>query len=238
MTTMGQLEKMTQFKDKSSGAKLANGTTFVPTGIFMYPVLMAADILLYGPKYVPVGLDQKQHVELARNIAQSFNSKFGPTFDLPEPLISKEGAKIMDLVNPTAKMSKSAADPKGAIFLLDDVEVSLKKIMSSKTDGLNKVNFDQKNQPGISNLISIMSYVSNDSIESIVKKYQAKNYGEFKKDLCVMLKKYLLEFQKKFNVTIKNKTKLISSLNANAEICRKESQKILDKVYKKIGLIK
>lgn len=171
----GELSRMTQFKDKSK-----KNTNFT-CGLFTYPVLMAADILTYDIDYVPVGIDQKQHVELARDIALRFNNKYGDTFKLPEPLISKVGTKIMDLTDPYHKMSKSSLNEKGVIRMLDDLDIIRKKIMGAVTDSDSTVKFDAENKPGVSNLINIYSSVTGDSISLIEDKFKDCNYGEFKK---------------------------------------------------------
>ncbi len=234
-TTIGELKRMTQFKDKSSKLSASNGTEYIPTGLLIYPTLMAADILLYDSDYVATGSDQKQHIELARNIANRFNNKYGKTFNVPEPLIPERGSRIMDLLDPSVKMSKSNKNEKGTIFLLDNPEVSIKKIMSAKTDSLNKVNFDVKNQPGVSNLLTIYSCLSNEKIETIVKKYEGKNYGEFKKDLASLLKQFLIEFQEKFNKNNKNFSKISKMLTTNTNKFNEIASKKIDEVYKKIG---
>jgi tryptophanyl-tRNA synthetase len=235
---MGELSRMTQFKDKSAKVTLANGTETIPTGLFMYPVLMAADILLYDADYVVVGVDQKQHVELTRDLAIKMNKKYGDIFKICEPLIPKTGAKIMDLLNPTIKMSKSNTNENGTIFLLDSSEVATKKIMGSKTDSLNKVNFDEKNQPGISNLLIIYSCLSNEKIPSIVKRFENKNYGEFKKSLVQIVTNFLIDFQKKYQKAIANPASLIKQLQTNAKKCQDISNKKLAQVYQAIGMIK
>jgi tryptophanyl-tRNA synthetase len=236
---MGELYKMTQFKDKTAKVIANNGTEYIPTGLFTYPILMAADILLYNPRYVPVGIDQKQHVELARNIAERFNNKFGKTFKVPEALISEVGAKIMDLVNPEIKMSKSSENGKGTIFLLDAIDDAKKKIMSAKTDSLGKVKYDVKNQPGISNLIVIYSCITKKSIKEIEKKYNnITNYGIFKKDVADAIALFLTNFQKKYNQIIKNKNAMLKELKEAAKKCIKNTENVVNDVYKKIGLNK
>lgn len=200
-TTLGELNRMTQFKDKSQKfCKEDNGTQKLPTGLLIYPTLMAADILLYSPDLVPVGSDQKQHLELTRNIAERFNNKYKKDiFKIPEPLISKSGSRIMDLSNPLNKMSKSATNHKGVIFLNDPIDVSIKKILTAKTDSLNKINYDIHTQPELTNLINIYSGLSNLSIDEIVSKYHEKNYKDFKEDLANLLKEFLENYQNKFN---------------------------------------
>ena len=192
-TYYGELSRMTQFKDKSK--KNQNFTS----GLLTYPVLMAADILTYDVDYVPVGGDQKQHVELARDIAERFNNKFGETFKMPEPLISKEGTKIMDLQDPTKKMSKSAENKKGVILLLDDVEVIRKKIMSATTDSEMSVKYDPENKPGISNLLNIYISLTGKTIEEAEAQFANSNYGEFKKEVANVVIEEVSKIQAKYN---------------------------------------
>lgn len=191
-TYMGEANRMTQFKEKSKNREN------VSVGLFTYPILMAADILLYDADFVPVGADQKQHVELARNLATRFNHSYGDTFTIPEPLIPKVGAKIMDLQNPTKKMSKSEENPKGILFLLDSEEVIRKKIMSAVTDSEGKVYYDVENKPGISNLLTIYSSFSGLSIPEVEEKFKDYNYGNFKKEVADLVVKNLLNIQKKY----------------------------------------
>lgn len=192
-TYYGELSRMTQFKDKSK--KSQNFTS----GLLTYPVLMAADILAYDVDYVPVGIDQKQHVELARDIAERFNNKFGETFKIPEPLIAKEGTKIMDLQDPTKKMSKSAENKKGVICLLDDLEAIRKKIMSATTDSEMCVKFDPENKPGISNLINIYISLTGKTIEETEKEFENSNYGEFKKAVANVVIEFVSKVQERYN---------------------------------------
>ena len=192
---IGELSRMTQYKEKSQN--LNNNS--ITCGLFTYPVLMASDILLYDTDVVPVGIDQKQHVELARNIAIRFNNRYGTTFKVPEPIIPKEGAKIKDLQNPTKKMSKSDDNEKGYILLLDDIEKARKKIMSSVTDSDNKIKYDEENKPGISNLITIYSSLTDITIEETEKKFKDSNYGEFKKEVANVVCNFLEEIQKRYN---------------------------------------
>lgn len=195
-TKMGELSRMTQFKSKSQ-QQTKEG---VDTGLFVYPTLMVADILLYNTAIVPVGKDQQQHVELTRDLAQRFNKRYGSTFVMPDVYVAPVGNKIVNLQNPLEKMNKSdSSDNKGTIFLLDDIEVAKKKIMSAKTDSLNKVHFDEINQPGISNLMSILSKITNESFESIEKRYEGKGYGEFKKEVANIVATLLLDIQDKYN---------------------------------------
>ncbi|MDL2276857.1 tryptophan--tRNA ligase, partial [Breznakia sp. OttesenSCG-928-G09] len=173
---MGELNRMTQYKDRS-----AKKESNITAGLFTYPSLMAADILLYDADVVPVGVDQKQHVELCRDLANRFNHAHGETFVVPEPVVAKVGAKIMSLQTPTKKMSKSEENQKGCIYLLDEPAVARKKIMSAVTDSIGIVQYDLENQPGISNLLTIQSTLSGESIEEIVSKFEDKGYGDFKK---------------------------------------------------------
>lgn len=191
-TYMGEASRMTQFKDKSK--KQEN----VSVGLFTYPILMASDILLYSADFVPVGIDQKQHVELARDIATRFNKKYGEIFTIPNPLIPKVGAKIMDLQNPTKKMSKSDSETKGIIFLLDSEEVIRKKIMSAVTDSDNKVCYDVGNKPGISNLLTIYSSFTGLTILETEEKFKDSNYGSLKKEVANVVVDKLLDIQKKY----------------------------------------
>lgn len=174
-TYMGELNRMTQYKDKC--AKHADN---INSGLFTYPVLMAADILIYNADLVPVGQDQKQHLEIARDIAERFNSIYGETFKMPEPYIGKVGAKIMGLQNPTSKMSKSAEDPMDKILLSDTKEDIIKKFKKAVTDSENKVRFDVENKPGVSNLMVIYSIIKNKTIEEVEKEFEGQGYGNFK----------------------------------------------------------
>ena len=238
-STIGELNRMTQFKDKSKKFTNANGTDTIPAGLFTYPVLMAADILLYDPEFVPVGSDQKQHMELTQNIAMRMNKKYGEIFTIPKPYIPKVGARIMDLQNPNIKMSKSTANQNGVIYLLDEPEVARKKIMSAKTDSLNQVKFDVKNQPGVSNLIGIYSALTNLPINEIEKKYKNKNYGDFKKDLADKLVIFLIKIQKNYHDVYKDyEKKIVPILKENAKYLNKIANKKLNLVYKKVGLKK
>ena len=235
---IGELNRMTQFKDKSQKFAKSNGTESIPAGLFEYPVLMASDILLYDADIVPVGADQKQHLELTQILAERMNKKYGNLFTLPKPFIPKTGARIMDLLNPTSKMSKSATNEKGTIFLLDDIEAAKKKIMGAKTDCLNKVKFDPENQPGISNLIAIYNAISGISISEIEKKYEnCENYGIFKKDLAEIVAKLMTEIQSKYYDSYKNYESIIKPiLIENAKYVNKIANAKVDFVYKKIGM--
>lgn len=197
-TYFGELSRMTQFKDKSLKNKNFSA------GLFTYPVLMASDILLYDANYIPVGIDQKQHVELARDIAIRFNNKYGDTFTVPEPLIRKEGTKIMDLSNPLIKMSKSSESKKGVISLLDPLEVIRKKVMSATTDSEMSIKFDMENKPGISNLINIYSSLSGLDYAEIEEKFSGFNYGNFKKEVADLVVEKISIIQKKYYEYLKS----------------------------------
>ncbi|BAC44248.1 tryptophan--tRNA ligase [Malacoplasma penetrans] len=232
---MGELSRMTQFKDKSQKTN-ANGTTNIPTGLFIYPCLMAADILLYDADLVPVGKDQKQHMELARDIAIRMNKKYKTNlFKIPEIYQSEMGAKIMDLVDPSIKMSKSNANTKGTIFLLDKVEDVRKKIMQAKTDSLNKVKYDVENQPGVSNLMTIYSCLTNKKTDEIEKEFENKNYGEFKTKVADAVCLLLEDIQKKYQIYF-NSNEIEQKLEKNAKKCNEIVNKKINLVQQTLGL--
>ena len=230
-TYYGELSRMTQFKDKSM--KNQNFTS----GLLTYPVLMAADILAYDVDYVPVGIDQKQHVELARDIAERFNKKYGETFKMPEPLISKEGTKITDLQDPTKKMSKSAENKKGVILLLDDLDVIRKKIMSATTDSEMLIKFDPENKPGISNLINIYISLTGKTIEETEKEFEGANYGTFKKAVADVVCDFVSGVQERYN-TLKNGTEVDRILDEGREYMRPIAKAKFEEMKKKMGLRK
>lgn len=230
-TYFGELSRMTQFKDKS--LKNVNFSS----GLLTYPVLMASDILAYDADYVPVGGDQKQHVELARNIAERFNKKYGETFKLPEPVITKIGTKIMDLQEPTKKMSKSSENKKGVILMLDDIEITRKKIMSATTDSEMSIKFDPENKPGISNLINIYSALTSKTHEEIESYFDGKNYGEFKREVADVVCNKIKEIQDKYNEII-NSEQLDKILDEGREKTRKIAKAKLDLMKEKVGLIR
>jgi len=228
-TYYGELSRMVQFKEKSK--KNANFSS----GLLTYPVLMASDILVVDADYVPVGIDQKQHVELARDIAIRFNKKYGDTFNVPDVLITNVGTKIMDLVDPTKKMSKSSDNPKGVIGLLDDVNVARKKIMGATTDSEMNVRFDPDNKPGISNLINIYASLSGMSISQIEEKFANSNYGEFKRCVADVVCEFLTSVQEKYNDIISSGM-LDEILNDGANKVRELSKKKFEDMKVKIGL--
>lgn len=225
---LGELSRMTQFKDKS------NKNDKNTVGLYTYPVLMAADILLYDPIYVPVGEDQKQHLELTRDIATRFNNKYGETFTVPEPLINKVGSRIMSLSDPTKKMSKSM--PKGCIFLLDDDNAITKKVKSAVTDTLAKINYDVKNQPGISNLLTIYACFTENSIEDIAKKYENETYATLKNDLANLLIEKITPIRERYFEVMSN-GEVEKALEIGYEHVNKIAYKKIMKVMTKIGVI-
>ena len=228
-TYFGELSRMTQFKDKSS--KNVNFSV----GLFTYPVLMASDILAYDVDYVPVGIDQKQHVEIARDIAIRFNKKYGDTFKVPDVMISDSGTKIMDLVDPLKKMSKSSENPKGVIRLLDDVNVIRKKIMSATTDSEMSVKFDIKNKPGISNLINIYSAITGKKISEIEEEFKDSNYGNFKKCVADVVVEEISKIQDKYN-EILNSTYLDEILDKGIGATRDVAKAKYELMKEKMGL--
>ena len=228
-TYFGELSRMTQFKDKSS--KNQNFTA----GLFTYPVLMAADILIYDIDYVPVGIDQKQHVELARDIAERFNKKYGDTFKVPQPYINDVGTKIMDLQDPIHKMSKSSENPKGIIKLLDEPNIIRKKIMSAVTDSQAIVKFDPSGKPGISNLINIYSSLTNKTIKEIEKEFSNSNYGEFKKAVADITVAEITKIQTKYKEIIES-DELDKILDDGIIKTRKIAEKKYKEMKQKVGL--
>ena len=231
-TYLGELNRMTQFKDK-----MAHGETNLSAGMYVYPCLMAADILLYNPDYVPVGEDQKQHVELTRDIALRFNNKYSPTFTLPEPLVAKVGARIMSLQDPSRKMSKSEHDngDKGCIYLLDDINAARKKIMSAVTDSVGKVQLDKANQPGIYNLIEIAASLSGRSMEEIADEFKDSGYGDLKKYVADVVCTELEKIQGRYNEIIASGM-IEEILKDGAMKASSIARKTLAKVERKIGL--
>lgn len=228
-TYFGEASRMIQFKEKKK--KNANFSV----GLLTYPILMAADILYLDADYVPVGIDQKQHVELARNLAERFNSIYGNTFSLPEPLISKEGVKIKDLKFPDKKMSKSDDNPNGVITLLDNKESIMKKIMSATTDSEKIIKFDEEKKPGISNLMNICVALSEETIESIEERFKDKNYGEFKKFTAEIVIKRIDEIQKKYNMLL-NSNELENILNRGINKSRNIAKLKFEDMKYKMGL--
>lgn len=226
---MGEMSRMTQFKEKS--AKLNEKS--IGLGLFTYPVLMAADIILYDTKKVPVGEDQKQHVELARNLVERFNHLYGDILTLPEPVIPTMGARIMSLSDPTRKMSKS--DPKGDIFLKDDLKVVRKKIMSAVTDNEMSVHFDRENKPGISNLMTIYASLKNCSIKEVEETFKDSNYGTFKKAVADVVCEELGAFQERYHKILES-GEVDRALQKGAKEASEIAQATLKRVKNAIGL--
>ena len=230
-TYMGELNRMTQFKDK-----MAKGEKNLSGGLYTYPALMAADILLYDPAYVPVGDDQKQHVELTRDIAERMNNRYGDLFTVPEPLIAKVGARIMSLNDPSKKMSKSENNEKGCIYLLDDLKKARKKVMSAVTDSLACVHYDPENQPGISNLMQILSSLSNDRpFGDIEQEFAGKGYGDFKRAVADAVCAKLEEIQTRYN-EINASDLLEKTLKEGAEKANVIADAKLAKVQRSLGM--
>lgn len=233
-TYMGELSRMTQFKDKS--AKHADN---INAGLFTYPVLMAADILLYGADLVPVGKDQMQHIEITRDIAQRFNSIYGDVFKIPEGFMPKSSAKIMSLTEPTKKMSKSDENPKAYISLLDDFNIVAKKIKSAVTDSEGVIEYRENDETkaGINNLLSIMAAVTGKSIEEIAAEYSGKGYGTFKSDVAEAVVEELRPIRAKYEELSGNKDYLVNIYEKGAEQAQRIASRTLKKVYKKIGFV-
>jgi tryptophanyl-tRNA synthetase len=233
LTGFGEARRMTQFKDKS--AKAGEGAASV--GLFTYPVLQAADILLYRPHYVPVGEDQRQHLELTRDLAGRFNHRYKKTFRLPEPYILKETAKILDLQDPTAKMSKSASSPGGIIEMLDDPKVSAKKIRSAVTDSGSEVRFDETEKPGISNLLRIYSALTGRRIEDLEREYTGRGYGDFKGDLAEVVVDFVTPFRDRTLELMDDRAHLEGILRDGAERAAAVAERTLADVYDRVGFV-
>ncbi len=227
-TYFGELSRMHQFKEKSKGKE--NFTA----GLFTYPVLMASDIIIYDADYVPVGVDQKQHVEIARDVAQRFNNKYGDTFVVPEPVISTTGTKIMDLLDPTKKMSKSSENQNGVIRLLDEPETIRKKIMRATTDSEMEVRYDEENKPGISNLINIYASLTGKEIKEIEEEFAGSNYGTFKKAVADVVVSEIEKIQERYNKYI-NGNEIDEILRNGANKTRLYAKAKYEAVKNKIG---
>lgn len=229
-TYLGELNRMTQFKDKT-----AKGEKNLTAGLYTYPCLMAADILLYNADYVPVGEDQKQHVELTRDLAIRFNNKYSKTFTVPEPLVAKVGARIMSLQDPSKKMSKSDETNKGCIYLLDDLKVARKKIMSAVTDSVGVIQLDKEKQPGLYNLIEIASSLTNRSMEDIVLEFHNQGYGKLKGYVADVVCAELEKIQTRYNEILASHT-LEKVLEEGAKKAEKIAHVTLVDVKKQVGL--
>ena len=229
-TYMGELSRMTQFKEKSS----KHGEN-INAGLFTYPALMAADILLFQTDLVPVGADQKQHLELARDIAARFNGLYGETFKVPEPYIGKAGARVMSLQNPTSKMSKSDEDTNASIYLMDDPDAIIRKFKRAVTDSDSCVRFDQEVKPGISNLMNIYGAITGQTMEEIQAEFEGKGYGDFKMRVGEAVVEELRPLQTRFKELSNDKAYIDSMIKKNAETANYLATKTLRKVQKKVG---
>ncbi len=230
----GEASRMTQFKDKSA----KGGADSARVGLFTYPMLQAADILLYQAHYVPVGEDQRQHIELTRDLATRFNSRFGETFRLPEGYILKAGAKIYDLQEPTSKMSKSSGSVAGVLELMDTPEANTKKIKSAATDAGREVKFDEKEKPGISNLLTIHSSLSGRSISDLENEFEGKGYGDFKAAVAEVVVEYFRPIRAKALELLEDEKHLIDLLHEGADKARAVASDTLHNTYKNLGLVK
>ncbi|MET0989654.1 MAG: tryptophan--tRNA ligase [Glaciihabitans sp.] len=233
ITGFGEASRMTQFKDKSA----KQGSDAASVGLFTYPVLMAADILLYGTELVPVGDDQKQHVELTRDLASRFNSRFGETFVIPKPFIMAESARIYDLQNPSAKMSKSSATDSGIIWLLDEPSKTAKKIRSAVTDDDREVRFDRELKPGVSNLLTIMSAFTQTPMPELVASFEGKGYGDLKKAVADAVVAVFEPVRARTLELLDDPAELDRILATNADRAEALARPMLEKVYDKIGLL-
>lgn len=233
LTGFGEAGRMTQFKDKSA----KQGAERTSAGLFTYPMLMAADILLYRPQLVPVGEDQRQHLELTRNLAERFNSRYGETFVVPEGFIPEGAAKIYDLQNPTAKMSKSGDNPKGLINLLDPPKTSAKRIKSAVTDNDGVVAFDRENKPGVSNLLVIQSALTGVPVDELVAGYEGKGYGALKTDTADALETFTTPLKARYDELMADRGELERLLAVGAERARELSEPLLQEVYDKVGFL-
>ena len=231
-TYMGEMNRMTQFKDKS--AKHADN---INCGLFTYPVLMAADILVYNADVVPVGDDQKQHLEITRDIAERFNSIYGETFKIPEAYIGKQGARIMGLQDPLSKMSKSSTNLNDVIFLNDTPDEIRKKLKKAVTDSENCVRFDKENKPGVSNLMTIYGIIKEKTMYEIEQEFSGKGYGDFKSAVAEAIIERLEPLQKRYYELLENPEKLKEIYQEGAKKANERAYKIVDEVYKKVGLI-
>jgi tryptophanyl-tRNA synthetase len=232
-TGFGQASRMTQFKDKSQ----KEGADATTVGLFTYPVLMAADVLLYSTDLVPVGEDQRQHLELARDVAQRFNARFPETFVVPEPMIQKATAKIYDLQDPTAKMSKSAASDAGLISLLDDPKKTAKKIRSAVTDSEREIRFDRETKPGVSNLLTIQSAVTGTDIDKLVEGYAGRGYGDLKADTADAVVEFVTPIKARVDELLADQAELEAVLGAGAKRADEVSATTLRRVYDRLGFL-
>ncbi|MFE7295310.1 tryptophan--tRNA ligase [Streptomyces sp. NPDC057579] len=233
VTGFGEASRMTQFKDKSA----KQGTDRTTVGLFTYPVLMVADILLYQADQVPVGEDQRQHLELTRDLADRFNTRYGDTFTIPNPYIVKETAKIFDLQDPSIKMSKSASSPKGIIDLLDDPKATAKKIKSAVTDTDTVIRFDREAKPGVSNLLTILSTLTGEDIPSLERSYEGKMYGALKTDLAGVMVDFVTPFRSRTQEYLDDPETLDTILAKGAEKARAVAAETLATAYDRLGFL-
>lgn len=233
VTGFGEASRMTQFKDKSA----KQGTDAASVGLFAYPILMAADILLYDTKDVPVGDDQRQHIELTRDLAARFNSRFGHTFQIPDAMIQAESARIYDLQNPTAKMSKSAASDAGVVWLLDEPSKTAKKIRSAVTDTGREIVFDRENKPGVSNLLTILSAFDGTSVPELQERYEGKGYGDLKKDVADAVVAVFEPVRARALELLDDPAELDRVLAGAADRANEIAEAKLATVYDRIGLL-
>lgn len=232
LTGFGEAGRMTQFKDKSA----KGGADRATVGLFTYPILQAADILIYGANGVPVGEDQRQHLELTRNLAQRFNARFGDTLVVPEPLIVKETAKIVDLQDPTAKMSKSS--PAGCVFILDDDSVTAKKIKSAVTDSQREIAFDPDHKPGVSNLLTIQQAILAAPMDDLVAHYADKGYGDLKKDTAEIVVAAIQPIRERTRDYLADPAELQRTMHEGADKARQVAATTLAAVYDKVGFVR
>ena len=230
-TGFGEAGRMTQFKDKSAKGGADRSTV----GLFTYPILQAADILVYRANAVPVGEDQRQHLELTRDLAQRFNAKFGQTLVVPEPMIVKETAKIVDLQDPTAKMSKSV--PAGCAFLLDDDGALRKKFKSAVTDSEREIRFDTVNKPGISNLLTMQQAITGRPMDAIVAEYEGRGYGDLKTDTAEIVASFIAPIRERTNALMADEAELMRLASIGAEKARATAHETLKDVYEAVGFV-
>ncbi|WP_432085642.1 MULTISPECIES: tryptophan--tRNA ligase [unclassified Streptomyces] len=233
LTGFGEASRMTQFKDKSA----KQGADRATVGLFTYPILQVADILLYQANQVPVGEDQRQHIELTRDLAERFNGRFGDTFTIPSPYILKETAKIYDLQDPSVKMSKSASTPKGLINLLDDPKVTAKKVKSAVTDTDTVIRFDPENKAGVSNLLGILSTLTGKSVPDLERDYEGKMYGALKTDLAEVMVDFVTPFRTRTQEYLDDPETLDSVLAKGAEKARAVAAETLAQTYERMGFL-
>jgi len=229
----GEASRMVQFKDKSAKA----GSDRTNVGLFTYPLLQAADIMLYQADLVPVGEDQRQHIELTRDLGQRFNSRYGETFTIPEPFIMKAGAKITDLAEPRAKMSKSSSSAQGVIDILDEPNINIKKIKSAVTDMGKEIRFDESEKPGISNLLTIYSSLSGKSVSEIETEFDGKGYGDFKSAVAGVVSDYFAPVRARANDLLSDRSELLDIIELGATKAEKIAGPTLELVYQRLGLV-